>query len=339
MQTPLLPNLPGLTTAYTCSTEAIDYATSSHLIFRRRSPPPDATSTSPTYFTRALTAPSDDRSSSTALRRSLLSIIVTSGFCLVVYTGIVTPSSVAVPPQFVSSPPISEEAGDKVLEVEQKYNELRRPVYKKRNEIIQSIPDFWLTANFSTNPYFEGTKLSKFYTFFDDGTTNIAGTSIKWKEGMTQWAVDIQMGANRPISPTTLVGREGLTKKSPTTSTIGTTHKHHRRTITHGCTMHGPNCPGRAVTVAAPPAAPAAARPRATRRPCGPLAVQPHTGRAAPRSHDNTRSAVRPRDRPLGRSPPPSHRRRASTGQLSRHLVPRHLQNHPLCVVRIAKFS
>lgn len=120
---------------------------------------------------------------------------------------------------------ISEEASDKVLEVEQKYNELRRPVYKKRNEIIQSIPDFWLTAfmshpglgqllseddqkifkhlisldvedskdlksgytitfNFSTNPYFEGTKLSKFYTFFDDGTTNIAGTSIKWKEGM-----------------------------------------------------------------------------------------------------------------------------------------------------------
>ncbi|KAK8971514.1 hypothetical protein KSP40_PGU021339 [Platanthera guangdongensis] len=41
-----------------------------------------------------------------------------------------------------------------------------------------------LPQNFSTNPYFEGTKLSKFYTFFDDGTTNIAGTSIKWKEGM-----------------------------------------------------------------------------------------------------------------------------------------------------------
>lgn len=120
---------------------------------------------------------------------------------------------------------ISDDASDKVFEVEKKYNEIRQPVYKKRNEIIQSIPDFWLTAflshpglsqllceedqkifkylssldvedskdfksgytitfNFSTNPYFEETKLSKSYTFFDDGTTNITGTTIKWKEGM-----------------------------------------------------------------------------------------------------------------------------------------------------------
>eukprot|EP00249_Psilotum_nudum_P013067 c24134_g1_i3 orf=278-1057(+) len=41
---------------------------------------------------------------------------------------------------------VNEEASDKVLEVEQKYNEIRRPVYSKRNEIIQTIPDFWLTA-------------------------------------------------------------------------------------------------------------------------------------------------------------------------------------------------
>ncbi|KAJ7537749.1 hypothetical protein O6H91_11G020400 [Diphasiastrum complanatum] len=41
---------------------------------------------------------------------------------------------------------VNEEASDKVLEVEQKYNEIRRPIYKKRNEVIQSIPDFWLTA-------------------------------------------------------------------------------------------------------------------------------------------------------------------------------------------------
>uniref|UniRef100_A0A2N9J4X8 NAP1-related protein 2 n=1 Tax=Fagus sylvatica TaxID=28930 RepID=A0A2N9J4X8_FAGSY len=41
---------------------------------------------------------------------------------------------------------INEEASDKVLEVEQKYNEIRGPVYDKRNEIIKSIPDFWLTA-------------------------------------------------------------------------------------------------------------------------------------------------------------------------------------------------
>ncbi|OAY79264.1 NAP1-related protein 2 [Ananas comosus] len=41
---------------------------------------------------------------------------------------------------------VNEEASDKVLEVEQKYNEIRRPVYLRRNEIIKSIPDFWLTA-------------------------------------------------------------------------------------------------------------------------------------------------------------------------------------------------
>ncbi|MBA0552321.1 hypothetical protein Golob_023144 [Gossypium lobatum] len=41
---------------------------------------------------------------------------------------------------------INEEASEKVLEVEQKYNEVRKPVYDKRSEIINSIPDFWLTA-------------------------------------------------------------------------------------------------------------------------------------------------------------------------------------------------
>ncbi|XP_075503430.1 NAP1-related protein 2-like isoform X4 [Primulina tabacum] len=41
---------------------------------------------------------------------------------------------------------INEEASEKVLEVEQKYNEIRKPVYDKRNDLIKSIPDFWLTA-------------------------------------------------------------------------------------------------------------------------------------------------------------------------------------------------
>ncbi|KAM7267720.1 hypothetical protein ACFE04_009886 [Oxalis oulophora] len=41
---------------------------------------------------------------------------------------------------------INEEASDKVLEIEQKYNEVRKPVYAKRSEIVKSIPDFWLTA-------------------------------------------------------------------------------------------------------------------------------------------------------------------------------------------------
>ncbi|KAM7471402.1 hypothetical protein LguiA_009585 [Lonicera macranthoides] len=120
---------------------------------------------------------------------------------------------------------INEEASDKVLEVEQKYNEIRRPVYDKRRDIINSIPDFWLTAflshpalgdllneedqkifkhlssievedfkdvksgysitfNFGPNPYFEDKKLTKSYTFLDEGTTKITATSIKWKEGM-----------------------------------------------------------------------------------------------------------------------------------------------------------
>ncbi|KAM7480011.1 hypothetical protein LguiA_028224 [Lonicera macranthoides] len=119
---------------------------------------------------------------------------------------------------------INEEASDKVLEVEQKYNEVRKPVYDKRNDIIKSIPDFWLTAflshpalgdllneedqkifkhlsslevedfkdvksgysitfNFNPNPYFEDAKITKSFTFLDEGTTKITATSIKWKEG------------------------------------------------------------------------------------------------------------------------------------------------------------
>uniref|UniRef100_A0A803L950 NAP1-related protein 2 n=1 Tax=Chenopodium quinoa TaxID=63459 RepID=A0A803L950_CHEQI len=120
---------------------------------------------------------------------------------------------------------INEKASDEVLEVEKRYNEVRKPVYDKRNEIIKSIPDFWLTAflshpalselvteedhkvfkhltsidvedskdvksgysitfNFSPNPYFEDTKLTKTFTFLDEGTTKVTATSIKWKEGM-----------------------------------------------------------------------------------------------------------------------------------------------------------
>ncbi|XP_028763436.1 NAP1-related protein 2-like isoform X1 [Neltuma alba] len=119
---------------------------------------------------------------------------------------------------------INEEASDKVLEIEQKYNEIRKPVYEKRNEIIKTIPDFWTTAflshpalgevlneedqkifkylsslevedfkdvksgysitfNFNPNPYFEDTKLTKTYTFLEEGTTKVTATPIKWKEG------------------------------------------------------------------------------------------------------------------------------------------------------------
>ncbi|WOL02698.1 hypothetical protein Cni_G11417 [Canna indica] len=138
---------------------------------------------------------------------------------------------------------VNEEASDKVLEVEQKYNELRRPIYKRRNEIIQSIPDFWLTSflshpvlsellceedqkifkylvsldvedskdvksgysitfYFSPNPYFEDTSLTKAYSFFDEGTSNITGTTIKWKEGMNiaNGAADKKEGSKRPLA-------------------------------------------------------------------------------------------------------------------------------------------
>ncbi|KAL3844654.1 hypothetical protein ACJIZ3_002057 [Penstemon smallii] len=41
---------------------------------------------------------------------------------------------------------VNEEANKKVLEIEQKYNESRKPVYVRRNKIINSIPGFWATA-------------------------------------------------------------------------------------------------------------------------------------------------------------------------------------------------
>ncbi|CAI0453345.1 unnamed protein product [Linum tenue] len=46
---------------------------------------------------------------------------------------------------------IHEEESDEVLAIEQKYNEVRRPIYLNRNELIKSMPDFWLTA-FMSHP-------------------------------------------------------------------------------------------------------------------------------------------------------------------------------------------
>ncbi|KAL9856931.1 NAP1-related protein 2 [Arabidopsis thaliana] len=121
---------------------------------------------------------------------------------------------------------INEKASDEVLEVEQKYNVIRKPVYDKRNEIIKTIPDFWLTAFlshpalgellteedqkifkylssldvedakdvksgysitfpsfFQSQSIFEDGKLTKTFTFLEEGTTKITATPIKWKEG------------------------------------------------------------------------------------------------------------------------------------------------------------
>lgn len=41
---------------------------------------------------------------------------------------------------------LNEKASEEILKVEQKYNGLRKPYFQKRNEIIQRIPSFWVTA-------------------------------------------------------------------------------------------------------------------------------------------------------------------------------------------------
>ncbi|KAK4393099.1 NAP1-related protein 2 [Sesamum angolense] len=46
---------------------------------------------------------------------------------------------------------VNEEANEKILEIEQKYNEMREPVYAKRNEVISSIPV--LVNCFHESPY------------------------------------------------------------------------------------------------------------------------------------------------------------------------------------------
>ncbi|KAG5060269.1 hypothetical protein JHK87_001298 [Glycine soja] len=40
-----------------------------------------------------------------------------------------------------------------------------------------------ITFNFNPNPYFQNTKLTKTFTFLEEGTTKITVTPIKWKEG------------------------------------------------------------------------------------------------------------------------------------------------------------
>lgn len=48
---------------------------------------------------------------------------------------------------------LNEKASDEILEVEKKYNKLRKPYFQKRNDIIKRIPNFWVTAvSFSLTP-------------------------------------------------------------------------------------------------------------------------------------------------------------------------------------------
>ncbi|XP_025107119.1 protein SET-like [Pomacea canaliculata] len=41
---------------------------------------------------------------------------------------------------------LNEKASEEILKVEQKYNKLKKPYYDKRNELIEQIPNFWVTA-------------------------------------------------------------------------------------------------------------------------------------------------------------------------------------------------
>ena len=41
---------------------------------------------------------------------------------------------------------LNEKASEEILTVEQKYNKLRKPYFEKRNDLIQKIPNFWVTA-------------------------------------------------------------------------------------------------------------------------------------------------------------------------------------------------
>lgn len=41
---------------------------------------------------------------------------------------------------------LNEKASEEILKVEQKYNKLRKPHMDRRNEIVQNIPNFWITA-------------------------------------------------------------------------------------------------------------------------------------------------------------------------------------------------
>lgn len=41
---------------------------------------------------------------------------------------------------------LNEEASDEILRIEQKYNKLRQPHYKNRSDLINKIPNFWVTV-------------------------------------------------------------------------------------------------------------------------------------------------------------------------------------------------
>jgi template-activating factor I len=41
---------------------------------------------------------------------------------------------------------LNEKASEEILKVEQKYNDMRKPHFDKRNELIKKVPNFWVTT-------------------------------------------------------------------------------------------------------------------------------------------------------------------------------------------------
>lgn len=55
-----------------------------------------------------------------------------------------------------------------------------------------SVETCWNLINisaqiFKPNPHFEDTKLTKTFSFLEEGVTKITATNIKWKEGMVSF--------------------------------------------------------------------------------------------------------------------------------------------------------
>ncbi|CAF0723774.1 unnamed protein product [Adineta ricciae] len=50
---------------------------------------------------------------------------------------------------------LNEQASEEILQVEQKYNKLRQPNYKKRSDLISKIPSFWISV-FLNHPQLSG---------------------------------------------------------------------------------------------------------------------------------------------------------------------------------------
>ncbi|XP_059645124.1 NAP1-related protein 2 isoform X2 [Cornus florida] len=96
--------------------------------------------------------------------------------------------------EFLSHPSL----GDLLIEEDQN-------IFKHLSSIeVEDFKDvksgYSITFNFNPNPFFEETKLTKTFTFLDEGTTKIAATSIKWKQGMgvANGVANDKKGTKRP---------------------------------------------------------------------------------------------------------------------------------------------